>query len=94
MADHVKQALLKANKGRKVSAETRRRRCEAGGRIPKETDWKPEEDVLLGTIPDVDVSRRTRHTLAAVHLRRKRRGIANYKKRKPMVQLTSVDPKT
>jgi hypothetical protein len=84
MPDHVRQALLKANKGRKVSAETRRRRSEAWRPIPKETDWKPEEDALLGTIPDIDVSRQTGRTLAAVRLRRKRRGIANYKKRKPM----------
>jgi hypothetical protein len=81
--EHVKQALLKANKGRKVSAKTRRRMSEAWRPRPKETDWKPEEDVLLGTMRDSEIARRTGRSLHAIRARRQRLGIANFKQRKP-----------
>lgn len=81
---HVKRALLKANKGRKASAETRRRMSEAWyPRGPREGDWTPDEDALLGTVRDSEVAARTRRTMVAVVLRRRRLGIANFKKRKP-----------
>jgi hypothetical protein len=57
--------------GRKPSAETRRRMSEAHRRrgtrpTTNPPDWTPEEEALLGEIPDAEVCRRTGRTLTAV----------------------------
>ena len=75
MLPHVKAALQKANKGRKLSKEHRRRLSAAhkarGSRVPTAMpDWTAREEALLGSMPDEQVAKRTGRTLIAVRCRR------------------------
>jgi hypothetical protein len=45
--------------------------------------WAPEEEALLGTMPDRDVAKRTGHTLNAVWIRRRKLGIAAFREKEP-----------
>jgi hypothetical protein len=73
---HVIEALRQANRGRKASARTRRQMSEAQRRrqaIPvQRRAWLPEEDALLGVVPDAEVARRTGRGEDAVRSRRAR----------------------
>ena len=86
---HVIEALRKANTGKKASEEARRRMSEAHkrrGTIPPAMAgplWTPEEDALLGTMPDKDVAERIGRTPTAVPAHRSDLGIPNFFKRKP-----------
>jgi hypothetical protein len=88
-AVHVIEALRKANTGKKASEETRRRMSEAHklrGTIPPAMAgplWTPEEDALLGTMPDKDVAERIGRTPTAVHAHRSDLGIPSFFMRKP-----------
>jgi hypothetical protein len=73
---HVIEALRQANLGRKASARTRHKMSEAqrrGQAIPiQRRAWPPEEDALLGVVPDAEVGRRTGRGEDAVRSRRAR----------------------
>ncbi len=88
MPHHVLAALLKANKGRKVSAEARRKMSEAhkrrGTRPPSAgVPWTADEDALLGTMKDGDVAERTGRSEEAVSSRRYVLNVAAFTKRRP-----------
>jgi len=53
----------------------KRRRVKRNGSRP----WSPEEDALLGTMPDDEVARRTRRNRTAVFLRRQNLGIPSWR---------------
>jgi hypothetical protein len=72
---HVIEAVRQAHLGTHHSEETRRRMSEAhkrrGTRPPAAgRPWTPEEDALLGTMPDSEVAQRTSRTPGAVAGRR------------------------
>jgi hypothetical protein len=72
---HVMEALWRANRGRPLSAEHRRKLSavhKARGTRPPTSmpDWLAREDALLGTMPDEQVAKRTGRTLIAVRCRR------------------------
>jgi hypothetical protein len=72
---HVIEAMRQARIGTHHSDEARRRMSEAqrarGTRPPAAGHpWEPEEDALLGTMPDDEVAQRTGRTLDAVKCRR------------------------
>lgn len=79
----VIEAMRRANLGRNLSAEHRRKISEAararGVRPPKAgRPWNLEEDALLGTMPDEQVAERTGRTLGAVRERRRLLDIDGY----------------
>jgi hypothetical protein len=80
----VHEALKAANVGRVPSDEARANMCAAqkrrGVRPPavKGLAWMPEEDALLGTIPDADVAERIGRTLSAVQSRRYLLGVGAF----------------
>jgi len=72
---HVHQSLLRANKGRKLSAEHRQKLSAAARRRSARPpaagrSWAAWEDTLLKSLPPAEVAKRTGRTLAAVFLRR------------------------
>jgi NUMOD3 motif len=75
---HVMAALRKANIGRKLSAEHRRKIGAAHkrrGTMPPAASgptWQPWEDELVRTLPPAEVVQRTGRTLQAVFVRRNR----------------------
>jgi hypothetical protein len=77
---HVLQALLKANVGRKLSAEHRRKMSEAhkrrGTRPPwLNKAWAKWEDEAVRTLPPAEAARKTGRTLPAVWSRRHELGM-------------------
>jgi hypothetical protein len=85
---YVVEALIKANKGRKLSADQRRKMSEAHqrrGTIPPAAGvpWKPDEDALLGTMKDREVAERIGRSEAAVSERRYVLDVAALTKRAP-----------
>jgi hypothetical protein len=77
---HVRVAMLRAAKGRKVSAETRRKLAAAMRErarlfVPNGRRWTVREDRLVRTLPAPEVARRTRRTLRSVYDRRARLGV-------------------
>jgi hypothetical protein len=93
MPAKVKRALLKANRGRKHSAEACRNMSEAQKRRPPhENAWVPDEIALLGTMRDSEIAKRTGRTIPAVRSRRRLLGIANFFKRKPRSQAPRWTP--
>jgi hypothetical protein len=77
---HVMEALARANRGRQLPEQTRRKMSQAhkrrGTRPPWLNDpWPAEHDALLGTLPDAEVAERTGRTLQAVGDRRRALGI-------------------
>jgi hypothetical protein len=86
---HVIKALIKANKGRKLSGNHRRKMSEAHkrrGTIPPAMagpHWTSEEDALLGTMKDRDVAARIGRSESAVSERRYVLGVAAFTKRAP-----------
>jgi hypothetical protein len=71
---HFAEAVARANRGKKASAETRRKMSEAQRRrhaapVPRRPG-EPWEDALLGVVPDAEVARRTGRREDAVHSRR------------------------
>src|SRR5262249_35679369 len=71
MPTHVKIAIAKAKRGRKLSLETRRRMSEAQKRRDPATQvlgvvWTSEEEALLGTMTDRDVGEAIGRTTHAV----------------------------
>jgi hypothetical protein len=78
--------LRKANLGRKLSAEHRRKQSEAhktrGTRPPwLPPPWTAEEDKLLAQLPAADVARRTKRSLGAVYSRRSLLGLPDARRR-------------
>lgn len=76
---YVVAAMRRALKGRRHSAETRRRMSEAhrrrGTRPPMAGPaWTAREEALLYRLPPREVARRTGRSLAAVYVRRSRLG--------------------
>jgi hypothetical protein len=75
------KTMHEANRGRKASAQTRRKQSEAHksrGTWPPSAGrpWMPWEDALLGVVSDAEVAQRTGRTVVAVYRRRnKLRGI-------------------
>jgi hypothetical protein len=72
---HVIEAMRKANLGRRLSAERRRKigtTIKARGVRPPwlAPAWKKAEDRLLGKLPDAEVARRTGRSIVAVRGRR------------------------
>jgi hypothetical protein len=72
----VAEAVRRANRGKKASAETRRKMSEAQRRrqafpVPRRR-WEPWEDALLGILPDAEVARQTGWGEDAVRSRRAR----------------------
>lgn len=84
MPEHVREAVITANLGRKLDAETREKMSEAhrarGTRPPKAGPaWKAKEERLLGKLPDREVARRIGRSLSAVQHRRGKLGIERAK---------------
>jgi hypothetical protein len=82
---HVIEAVIKANTGRKLSAEHRRQMSEAhkrNGRRPG-MSLTADEEALLGTMTDADPAERMGRTPSAVAAMRERMGIAPFTKRAP-----------
>lgn len=87
---HVREALLKANLGKKQTEETRRKRSEAfrrlGIRPPKAgRPWTAREDALLRKLPAKEVAQRTGRTLKAVYFRRWQVGVTSNRGQAPKV---------
>jgi hypothetical protein len=88
--DHVKEAIARANRGRKSTQQTRLKMSEAHkrrGTIPpamRGPRWTVEDHALLGTMKDKDVADRIGRPLGAVQARRYVFGIPNILKRKPI----------
>jgi len=83
----VMAALRKANKGRKVSAETRRKLSVAQrkrGAYPPAAGvpWERWEDELFNSLPAAEIVKRTGRTLNAVYLRRQKLGYPDGRRRK------------
>ena len=97
--EHVKEALRKANKGRKASDEARRKMSEAHkqrGTLPPAMSgplWTVEEEALLGTMPDKEVAARIGRSITAVHDHRRKLGIPSFYKRKPRREPSVWTPK-
>jgi hypothetical protein len=77
---HVIEALIAANKGRRLSEETRRKMSEAhrrrGTRPPDGARlWTEEEDELVRALPGKEAAGRTGRTLTAVYKRRRQLGL-------------------
>ena len=94
---HVIEALRNANKGRKLSADHRRKMSEAhkrrGTRPPAAgVPWTNGEHALLGTMKDRDVAARTGRTEEAVSARRYVFGVAAFVKRSPPGQSVTWTP--
>jgi hypothetical protein len=80
---HVIEALVKANKGRKLPTEQRRKMSAAhkrNGRHPG-MSWTAEELAILGTMKDRDAAERMGRKPSAVAAMRERVGVAAYVKR-------------
>jgi hypothetical protein len=91
---HVIKALIKANKGRKLSAKHRRKMSDAhkrNGRRPG-MSWPPEDIALLGAMTDAGVAEQTGRTETAVAGMRERMGIAPFTKRAPRGKPTIWTP--
>jgi hypothetical protein len=88
---HVIEAMRQARIGKQHTDEARRRMSEAqrarGARPPAAgRPWEPEEDALLGTMPDEEVAQRTGRTLDAVKCRRVKMDVDGFyrkRRRKP-----------
>jgi hypothetical protein len=82
---HVIEALVKANKGRKLSAEHRRKMSAAHKRNGRHVgmSWTAEDLALLGRMKDRDAAERMGRTPTAVAAMRERLGIAPFTKRAP-----------
>ena len=94
---HVIDALRKANTGRRLSVNVRRKISEAhkrrGTRPPAAgVPWKAEEDALLGTMMDKNVAKRTGRTESAVSERRYVLGVPAFTKRKPRSEPVNWTP--
>ncbi len=102
----VLEKARRANLGRPLSDEHRRKMSEAHrrrGTVPPAMSgrlWTPEEEALLGTMPDEEVARRTDRSLGAVRSHRallnidgfhRRRERPSPKKREPRARLPGTD---
>lgn len=79
---HVMEIVRKANLGRSLPTEVRRKMSEAhqrrGTRPPwLNPAWSPREDQLLRTLRPADAARRTKRSLSAVYGRRNLLGISD-----------------
>jgi hypothetical protein len=76
---HVIEALHASWRGRRHTAESRRKmsaaRRRSGQLVPGIVPWTPEEDELLRTLPAAEAARRTGRSLPAVYSRRRRMGM-------------------
>jgi hypothetical protein len=99
MPAHVKETLIKANKGRRPSAATRRRMSEAQkNRVSKAqgfgVPWTAEEEAILGTMSDREVAEKIgRSRAAVVHRRIKRRIPTLFVNRKQPCKCPAWTPK-
>jgi hypothetical protein len=89
MHPNSRAALDRARK-RPFTAEHRRHLSEArrrlGHRPPVGELWTPEEDALLGTMPEADVSRRTGRTVVAIRDRRRVLRIPSFFRKGPRMR--------
>jgi hypothetical protein len=90
MPEKTRKAIYKANKGRKHTAEARRKISEASRN--RVSIWKPEEDAMLGTMKDKDVGKRIGKSEGAVSARRYVVGVAAFTERKPTAKPTVWTP--
>jgi hypothetical protein len=82
---HVVEAVVRAPKGKPLSAETRRKMSAAhkarGTLVPGTRLWTAEEDELVRTLPRGEAARRTGRTLKAVTDRRRLLGLPDGQRR-------------
>lgn len=77
---HVGEAVRKANLGRSLSDEHRRKMSESHRKIGTRPPWlnkawEPWEDQLVRTLPTEDVMKKTGRSRVAVHMRRGKLGL-------------------
>jgi hypothetical protein len=76
----LRSRIAEQRRGKPFSEETRQKMsatAKAKGTRPPWLNpaWSPEEDALLGRIPDEEIARRTRRTRQAIYMRRHKLGI-------------------
>jgi hypothetical protein len=97
LAPHVKRALLKANKNRKASKETRARMRAVHERLWSDRHaagegWQAAWDELLGTASDAEVAERLGCHADTVWQRRKDLRIPSWRPHKPMTPARKWTP--
>ena len=82
---HVREAIGRAQRGKTISEESRRKMSEAhrrrGTLVPGTVPWTAEEAGLVRTLPAEEVAKRTGRSLSGVYARRRRLGVPDGRRR-------------